>query len=98
MTIPAQHVHTSGEGPHRPLDVWLRLAINATDAVAKLHQSGVIHQHIRPGTLQIDPKQGSVELTGAGLTRAAARWELKVPPAGLPYVSPEQVRRVEAAI
>src|SRR5689334_1173606 len=98
MTMPDQHLQTEGEGPPFPLDSWLRIAIAATDAVAKLHQSGVIHQHIRPGTLQIDARRGSVEITGSGLSRVAAPWSLRVPPAGLPYVAPEQARRVEGAL
>jgi predicted ATPase len=96
--MPAQHLQTDGKGPPLPLDSWLRIAIAATGAVAKLHQSGVIHQHIRPGTLQIDPRQESVELTGSGLSRTTAPWALKVPRAGLPYVAPEQARRAEGAL
>ena len=96
--MPAQHPQTDGEGPPLTLDSWLRLAIAATGAVAKLHQSGVIHQHIRPGTLQIDPQRGSVELTGSELSQITTPRKIKVPRAGLPYVAPEQAQRVEGAL
>ena len=94
----AQATHTYDSRPPTPLEPWLRAAITAADAIASLHQSGVIHQNIRPQTLRIDPQGGGVELSGADLSQLTAPSALKLPLESLPYIAPEQTGRFEGAI
>jgi PAS domain S-box-containing protein len=81
-----------------PLEPWLEGAIAAADALAKLHQSGIIHQNIRPQTLRIDPQGKGVELKEAELTQRPAAPSLKLPVEALPYIAPEQTGRLEGAL
>ncbi|HVK63348.1 MAG TPA: AAA family ATPase, partial [Polyangium sp.] len=80
------------------LESWLRAAITAADALAKLHQSGIIHQNIRPQTLRIEPAGEAVELVGAEGYELTAAMVLTLPLEALPYIAPEQTGRLEAAI
>ncbi|MDI1477793.1 AAA family ATPase [Polyangium sp. y55x31] len=86
------------EQPVFALEPWLRAAIAAADALAKLHQSGIIHQNIRPQTLRIDPRGEGVELVGAEGYELSASMVLSLPLDALPYIAPEQTGRLEAAI
>lgn len=78
------------------LDQFLQGAFSAAEALARLHQSGIIHQNIRPSTLRIQP-QGA-ELLGAQSSPAADPSPLKLSLDSLPYIAPEQTGRFEAAI
>ncbi|UQA56206.1 AAA family ATPase [Polyangium aurulentum] len=91
---PAQ----SADAKTLPIQRWLQAAIAASDALAKLHQSGIIHQNIRPQTLRIDVDGDGVELTGADTGEPAEPSALKMPRDALPYIAPEQTGRVESAI
>jgi PAS domain S-box-containing protein len=84
--------------PSSPLESWLQAALAAADALAKLHQSGIIHQNIRPQTLRIDPRGKGVELTGADLSQMSAPSALRMSLEALPYIAPEQTGRLEGAI
>ena len=84
--------------PVLALEPWLRAAIAAADALAKLHQSGIIHQNIRPQTLRVEPGGASVELVGAEGYELSAAVVLTLPLDALPYIAPEQTGRLEAAI
>ncbi|MDC0747292.1 AAA family ATPase [Polyangium mundeleinium] len=84
--------------PVLALEPWLRAAIAAADALAKLHQSGLIHQNIRPQTLRIEPAGEGVELVGAEGYELTAAMVLTLPLEALPYIAPEQTGRLEAAI
>ncbi|TKD08332.1 AAA family ATPase [Polyangium fumosum] len=84
--------------PVLALEPWLRAAIAAADALAKLHQSGIIHQNIRPQTLRIEPAGEGVELVGAEGYELTASMVLTLPLDALPYIAPEQTGRLEAAI
>lgn len=80
------------------LEQFLRGALAAADAIAKLHQSGIIHQSIRPDTLHIDFRTATIDLLaglGAPTTDGLA---VKLPVESLPYVAPEQTGRFEGAI
>jgi PAS domain S-box-containing protein len=84
--------------PSSPLESWLQTALAAADALAKLHQSGIIHQNIRPQTLRIDPQGKGVEIREVYLSERSAPSELQLPVEALPYVAPEQTGRLEGAI
>jgi PAS domain S-box-containing protein len=94
----SQHQQAGGTKSPLPLETWLQIAISAADALAKLHQSGVIHQNIRPETLRIDPRGEGVLLTGAGLSQQSEQPVLRLPLDALPYIAPEQTGRLEGMI
>src|SRR5689334_24473570 len=98
LKMPIQRSKTDEAALPVPLEPWLRAAISASDALAKLHQSGIIHQNIRPQTLRIDPHGEGVKLTGVELDHPSTPSALKLPLEALPYISPEQTGRLEGAI
>lgn len=83
---------------HDRLHQFLRAAVGAADAVAQLHQSGIIHQNIRPQTLRIDLALLSVELTGVDLGQHFEPSVMALPIDSLPYIAPEQTGRIEGTI
>ncbi|MDI1476288.1 AAA family ATPase [Polyangium sp. y55x31] len=79
------------------IEVFLKGAIAAADALAKLHQAGILHLNIRPQTLRIDPRGEVIELVGAeGLPSMPSA--LRLPLEALPYVAPEQTGRIDNPI
>lgn len=80
------------------LEQFLRGALAATDALAKLHQSGMIHQNIRSDTLRIDFESARVELTGVQSVAQMEQSALKLPLESLPYIAPEQTGRFDSPI
>lgn len=91
------HSHPDPTQRPLPLDSWLRAAITAADALARLHQSGIIHQNIRPQTLRIDPQGNGVEITGVNLGHDSEP-SRQLPLEALPYIAPEQTGRLEGAL
>lgn len=86
--------------PSRTLTIeqFLRGALAAAEALAKLHQSGIIHQSIRLDTLRIDFEGVKVELSGVQSVAQAEPSVLKLPLESLPYVAPEQTGRFDVPI
>ncbi|AKT42973.1 AAA family ATPase [Chondromyces crocatus] len=80
------------------LQQFLRVAAAAAEALAKLHQSGLIHQNIRPQNLRIDLSTEEVQLTGVDRGFDPSPSALKLPLDSLPYISPEQTGRIDASI
>lgn len=80
------------------LEQFLRGALAAAEALAKLHQSGIIHQSIRSDTLRIDFEHVTVELSGAQIVAQAESSALKLPLESLPYIAPEQTGRFDSPI
>jgi PAS domain S-box-containing protein len=89
---------SEGSAAQDTLKSFLRAALNAAEALAELHRSGLIHQNIRPQTLRIDPLGEGVELTGADLGQLPEPSALALPIDALPYLAPEQTGRLEGAI
>lgn len=82
--------------PGGALKEFLQWALAAVEALAKLHQSGIVHQNIRPDTLRADPY--GVELSGAQSDHAPEPSPLSIPIEALPYIAPEQTGRFEGTI
>lgn len=80
------------------LEQFLRGAMVAANALAKLHQSGIIHQNIRPENIRIESDGASVLLTGAESHHAPAPAAMERPIESLPYIAPEQTGRVDSTI
>jgi predicted ATPase/signal transduction histidine kinase/DNA-binding NarL/FixJ family response regulator len=82
----------------RTLGAKLRIAIELTEAVAHVHERGIVHLDISPGNVLLDGKARLVKLCDLGLASrmreefiaATASTQLR---GTLPYLSPEQTGR-----
>jgi PAS domain S-box-containing protein len=80
-----------------PMDsgTFLGLAIGIASALAKVHQSGLVHRDVKPANILTNPDCGEVRLTGFGLASRLTRERQRPEPpesiAGtLAYMAPEQ--------
>ncbi len=83
----------------RPLDISLKLALSAAQALASLHEAGIIHRDIAAGNLLV--RKGSTEaiLIDLGFASHGGNEDFIFKLEGqLPYLSPEQTGRVELPI
>ena len=90
-------------GAGAPVDTFLRLAITVTNAVARLHECGLVHKDIKASNILIDARSGEVRLTGFGIaTRLPRQRQTLDPPellAGtLSHMAPEQTGRMNRSI
>ncbi|MEZ4450557.1 MAG: ATP-binding sensor histidine kinase [Nannocystaceae bacterium] len=90
-----------GEG----LDVaiFLRLAIRLADAVALVHQRGVIHKDVKPENILIEPQSGRVALADFSVSSLLAEESQgasspTVLEGTLHYMSPEQTGRMNRTV
>ena len=60
-------------GPGLPVGTFLRLAIAVTNAVARLHQCGLVHKDIKASNILIDAASGDARLTGFGIASRLPR-------------------------
>ena len=82
---------------------FLRLAIQITGALGKVHQSGLVHKDIKPANILVNRTDGRVRLTGFGFaSRRPRERQSPAPPesiAGtLAYMAPEQTGRMNRSI
>ena len=91
--------------PGQPLQVgfWLRLAINLSTAIDRLHQRGIIHKDIKPANVLVDAANAQCWLRGSLIaSRLPRERQFPEPPefiAGtLPYMAPEQTGRINRSI
>jgi serine/threonine protein kinase len=88
-----------------PMDsgTFLRLAIGIASALAKVHQSGLVHRDVKPANILTNPDSGEVRLTGFGLASRLTRERQRPEPpesiAGtLAYMAPEQTGRMNRSV
>ncbi|MEH2042470.1 AAA family ATPase [Nostoc sp.] len=82
-----------------PLSTFLRLAIDLTDILGRIHAADVIHKDINPGNIVLNPHTGVVKIIDFGI---ATRFNRTNPTfkshyaleGTLPYLSPEQTGRM----
>ncbi|CAB3799100.1 ATP-binding protein [Pararobbsia alpina] len=82
---------------------FLRLAIGIASALAKVHQSGLVHKDVKPANILVNPDSGEVRLTGFGLASRLTRERQRPEPpdsmAGtLAYMAPEQTGRMNRSV
>jgi serine/threonine protein kinase len=76
-------------------DFFLRLAIDISVAVGRLHRRGLLHKDIKPANIMVNCADGQVRLTGFGIASRVPR-ERQAPGAPetiagtLAYMAPEQ--------
>ena len=85
------------------MKLFLRLAIQISDAVGQLHRHRLIHKDLKPSNVFVALERGRVWLTGFGIASSSARE--RQPPAPpefiagtLPYMAPEQTGRMNRSI
>ena len=86
-----------------PVDTFLRLAISVTNAVARLHESGLVHKDIKASNILIDARSGEVRLTGFGIATRLPRERRTLDPpelieGTLSHMAPEQTGRMNRSI
>ena len=84
-------------------DHFLRLAIDITVAIGRLHRRGLLHKDIKPANIMVNCADGQVRLTGFGIaSRVPRERQAPEPPetiAGtLAYMAPEQTGRMNRSI
>src|SRR5882724_4123406 len=84
-------------------DHFLRLAIDITVALGKLHRRGLLHKDIKPANIIVNCADGQVRLTGFGIASRVPRERQEPKPpesiAGtLAYMAPEQTGRMNRSI
>ncbi|MUG92886.1 PAS domain S-box protein [Scytonema sp. UIC 10036] len=82
-----------------PLSNFLRLAIDITDILGRIHAGGVIHKDINPGNIVLNPNTGVVKIIDFGIATRFNRTNptFKSPhvlEGTLAYLSPEQTGRM----
>src|SRR5580692_3733068 len=82
---------------------FLRLAVETTSAVGKMHQRGLVHKDIKPANILVSSRDGEVRLTGFGIASRVPRERQSPDPpefiAGtLAYMAPEQTGRMNRSI
>src|SRR5713101_1272236 len=84
-------------------DHFLRLAIDISVAVGRLHRRGLLHKDIKPANIMVNCLDGQVRLTGFGIaSRVPRERQAPEPPetiAGtLAYMAPEQTGRMNRSV
>ncbi|MEH1868935.1 MAG: AAA family ATPase [Nostoc sp.] len=85
------------------LSSFLKLAIDITDILGKIHGAGVIHKDINPGNIVLNPNTGLVKIIDFGIATYLNRTNpaFKSPHAlegTLAYLSPEQTGRMNRSL
>ncbi|MEH2482414.1 PAS domain S-box-containing protein [Nitrobacteraceae bacterium AZCC 2146] len=85
------------------MDLFLRLAIDISVAIGRLHRRGLLHKDIKPANIMVNCADRQVRLTGFGIaSRVPRERQAPEPPetiAGtLAYMAPEQTGRMNRSI
>jgi PAS domain S-box-containing protein len=86
-----------------PLSTFLRLAINLTDILGKIHAAHVIHKDINPSNIVLNLETGVVKIIDFGIATQFSRTNLTfksphVLEGTLAYLSPEQTGRMNRSL
>ena len=88
---------------HLPIEIFLDIAIQLSEALSVIHYHQVIHKDLHPGNIIINPKTGLAQITDFGLASLLSREQpaLEIPEkleGVLAYISPEQTGRMNRAL
>lgn len=86
-----------------PLTQFLRLAIEITEILGKIHTANVIHKDINPGNIVFNPETGIIKIIDFGISTQLTRTNptFKNPnvlEGTLAYISPEQTGRMNRTL
>jgi PAS domain S-box-containing protein len=86
-----------------PLSAFLKLAIDLTDSLAKIHAAGIIHKDINPSNIVFNSDTGVVKIIDFGIATQFSRTDpgFKSPnvlEGTLAYLSPEQTGRMNRSL
>jgi PAS domain S-box-containing protein len=90
-------------GPGAPVEAFLRVAIAVTNAVARMHQRGLVHKDIKATNILVDTTSGEARLTGFGIASRLPRERKALEPpelieGTLSHMAPEQTGRMNRSI
>eukprot|EP01114_Cavostelium_apophysatum_P015317 TRINITY_DN4142_c0_g2_i1.p1 TRINITY_DN4142_c0_g2~~TRINITY_DN4142_c0_g2_i1.p1 ORF type:complete len:2014 (-),score=552.22 TRINITY_DN4142_c0_g2_i1:163-6204(-) len=83
-----------------PLQVFLEIAVQVVQGLGYIHEKNLIHNDIRPGTILYNAATHRTRICNyeaVTLAREVATVS-NLPEASLPYMSPEQTRRVDRTV
>ena len=86
-----------------PLDIFLDIAIQLSDALSIIHHAQVIHKDLHLGNIVINPETMNVQIIDFGLASLLSREQPSLTPANnlegvLAYISPEQTGRMNRSL
>jgi PAS domain S-box-containing protein len=98
-----QWMHKRPDFCPMPLSTFLRLAIDLTDILGKIHAANIIHKDINPGNIVLNPDTGVVKIIDFGIATRFNRTNptFKSPhvlEGTLAYLSPEQTGRMNRSL
>ncbi|MEH2238500.1 AAA family ATPase [Nostoc sp.] len=98
-----QWMHKCPDFSPMPLSVFLRLAINLSDILGRIHAASVIHKDINPGNIVLNPDTGVVKIIDFGIATQFNHTNptFKSPhvlEGTLAYLSPEQTGRMNRSL
>jgi PAS domain S-box-containing protein len=90
-------------GPGAPVETFLRLAIAVANAVAHMHQCGLVHKDIKASNILFDTASGEARLIGFGIASRLPRERQTFDPpelieGTLSHMAPEQTGRMNRSI
>jgi PAS domain S-box-containing protein len=85
-----------------PLDDFLALAVRIVEAVASLHECGILHKDLKPENILWDPARREIKLAdleiASQLPREQASSSIRLIEGSLPYIAPEQTGWTNRAV
>jgi serine/threonine protein kinase len=93
VTLRELHRRAMSRGDAIPMQFALKIASDALTALARVHESGLVHASVSPDAIYVTYK-GSTKLVDVALANAETRASR---PLNSPYASPEQSRGEEAS-
>jgi predicted ATPase/signal transduction histidine kinase/tRNA A-37 threonylcarbamoyl transferase component Bud32 len=85
------------------LSDFLKIAIQTTEVLGRVHELSIIHQNINPANILFDPTSGKIKLIDFGMALEMSRESLPVQTTrgfeeNLAYISPEQTGRMNRVL
>jgi predicted ATPase/signal transduction histidine kinase/tRNA A-37 threonylcarbamoyl transferase component Bud32 len=85
------------------LSDFLKIAIQTTEVLGRIHELNIIHQNLNPANILFDPASGQIKLIDFGMAIEMSRESLPVKTnrsfkENLAYISPEQTGRMNRVL